>query len=125
MRDDKYPSDPMQDLRDLQTRVDDTQAVGRPALTEASQGWILRDMTPPATPPAGDVHIYAASGRMWVRSTLGTVAVEDKTGASVADVATANADATYGTPERDLINELKTQVNALLTSLRDAGIILT
>lgn len=43
--------------------------------------------------------------------------------AAVADVATANADATYGQPEADLINELKTQVNALLARLRTAGIL--
>lgn len=43
--------------------------------------------------------------------------------AAVADVATADADATYGAPEQNLINELKTQVNALLARLRLAGII--
>lgn len=46
-------------------------------------------------------------------------------GAAVADVATANADATYGQPEADLINELKTKLNATLDSLRDAGVIET
>jgi hypothetical protein len=35
-----------------------------------------------------------------------------------ADVATANADATYGQPEADLINELKTKVNSLLAAVR-------
>jgi hypothetical protein len=35
-----------------------------------------------------------------------------------ADVATANADATYGQPEADLINELKTKVNSLLAIVR-------
>lgn len=40
---------------------------------------------------------------------------------AVASVATANADATYGQPEADLINELKAQVNALLAALRTAG----
>lgn len=43
--------------------------------------------------------------------------------AAVADVATANADATYGQPEADLINELKTKVNALLAALRAAGLL--
>ena len=41
-------------------------------------------------------------------------------GAAVADVATANADATYGQPEADLINELKAQLNALLGRLRSS-----
>lgn len=43
--------------------------------------------------------------------------------AAVADVATANADATYGQPEADLINELKTKLNALLVECRKAGVI--
>jgi predicted RecA/RadA family phage recombinase len=43
--------------------------------------------------------------------------------AAVADIATADADGTYGAPEATLINELKTQVNALLARLRIAGII--
>lgn len=42
--------------------------------------------------------------------------------AAVADVATANADATYGQPEADLINELKTKLNATLAALRAAGL---
>jgi len=45
------------------------------------------------------------------------------TPAAVAAVATANADATYGQPEADLINELKTKLNAALVELRKAGII--
>lgn len=41
--------------------------------------------------------------------------------AAVDDVATADADATYGQPEADLINEIKAQLNSLLSELRDAG----
>jgi hypothetical protein len=43
--------------------------------------------------------------------------------AAVDDVATADADATYGQPEADLVNEIKDQFNALLTSLRAAGLL--
>lgn len=43
--------------------------------------------------------------------------------AAVADVATADSDATYGAAESTLINEMKTQFNALLARLRLAGII--
>lgn len=42
---------------------------------------------------------------------------------AVTDVVTANADATYGQPEADLINELKTKLNAVLVELRKAGVI--
>lgn len=42
--------------------------------------------------------------------------------AVVAAVATADADAVYGQPEADLINELKAQVNALLVAMKNAGL---
>lgn len=45
------------------------------------------------------------------------------TNAAIADVATANADATYGQPEADLINELKTKLNSVLAALRVAGVV--
>ena len=48
---------------------------------------------------------------------------KDYAEAQVANVATANADATYGQPEADLINELKTKLNALLVECRKAGVI--
>jgi hypothetical protein len=47
----------------------------------------------------------------------------DYTEVAVAAVATADADATYGQPEADLINELKTKLNALLVECRKAGVI--
>lgn len=36
--------------------------------------------------------------------------------------ATADADATYGQPEADLINELKAQLNDLIAKLQDCGL---
>lgn len=47
----------------------------------------------------------------------------DYTEVAVADVATADADSTYGQPEADLVNELKTKLNAVLVELRKAGIV--
>ena len=44
-------------------------------------------------------------------------------GAAVASVASADAGATYTAAEQALINELKTQLNALLTSLHNGKII--
>lgn len=40
---------------------------------------------------------------------------------TVGDVITADADATYGTAERDLINELKSTVNTLLSALHQGS----
>lgn len=50
---------------------------------------------------------------------------EDYAEVSITASATANADATYGQPEADLINELKSKLNALLVECRKAGIIST
>lgn len=64
------------------------------------------------------------SGVHWVEGVARTATANPPTpGAAVATVATANADATYGQPEADLINELKTQVNLILVRLRSTGII--
>lgn len=41
----------------------------------------------------------------------------------IADVASANAGATYTAAEQALINELKTQVNLLLEASRKAGFV--
>lgn len=43
---------------------------------------------------------------------------------AVPNVTTADADATYGQPEADLINALKASHNAVLAALRTAGVIL-
>lgn len=43
--------------------------------------------------------------------------------AAIADVATADADVTYGAAEASLINEIKTQFNTLLAELRAAGVL--
>lgn len=43
--------------------------------------------------------------------------------ATVTAITTADADATYGQPEADLINELKADFNTLRTNLRAAGLV--
>lgn len=40
----------------------------------------------------------------------------------VAVTTEADADATYGQPEADLINELKTIINDLIAQLKDCGL---
>lgn len=41
----------------------------------------------------------------------------------IANEATADADATYGQPEADLLNSMKTKVNSILAAMRSAKII--
>lgn len=57
----------------------------------------------------------------------GTLIGEVTKGAAVADgvastvsVTSADADATYGTPERDLINEMKADINTLVADLNNS-----
>lgn len=65
-------------FRALERRVNDlfTSIQNRSGTVVASQGWLLRAMSDPATPPTGDVYIYASGGRLWARSTLGDVPLE-------------------------------------------------
>lgn len=73
---------------------------------------------------AGTIVEVESATAVWVESDA-SLALYGKTAATVAAVATANADDTYGTAEATLINELKTQVNAILTALKAAGVMKT
>ncbi|MGW4406505.1 hypothetical protein ACWEJ6_20925, partial [Nonomuraea sp. NPDC004702] len=68
---DVFPNDLMGEIRALQKRVEDLEAQlkSRPALTEASQGWIMRGMAAPDTGsmPATDGRIYIKGGRLTFR----------------------------------------------------------
>lgn len=118
MSENRFPHDPMQDLRDLQRVVDDNQAVKGSPLLEASAGWVLRNRSTPPVPDFGDVHIYAQDNRLWARSAYWTVPLI--TGPSVGDVTVTDAGSTYTTSTQTLINQMKAQLNALLASLRYA-----
>lgn len=120
MNENRFPSDPMQDLRDLQRVVaDDKAAAAGSALLEASAGWVLRDRSTPPLPPSGDVHIYAQGGRLWQTSTFGTIPLLDA--ASHVAPVTGTVGATYTTFEQGKINELITTLAAVIASLIGAG----
>lgn len=57
-----------QAVRDLRSSITNQSAV-----TEASQGWLLTDMSTPSTPSSGKTYLYSQSGRLWARSTTETV----------------------------------------------------
>lgn len=44
-------------------------------------------------------------------------------GAAIADEATADADATFGQPEADLVNSMKAKLNLVLARMRAHGLI--
>ncbi|MEU8035720.1 hypothetical protein [Streptosporangium sp. NPDC049078] len=120
-------------MRELQrglAQVQQTAATGRP-LTEASKGWILRAMDSPDTELGpGDVHIYARSGRLWVRSQSGDIPlVEFQQGDAVSNpsYSLTNATPTYVQGQAQTVvatvDALYDSHVALLASLRAAGII--
>lgn len=71
---------------------------------------------------AGVISEVVSATSAWVEQDATLVAYA-KSGAAVAAIATADADATYGQPEADLVNEIKAQFNALRTSLINAGLL--
>lgn len=74
MAENRFPGDPMADVRDLQRTVEDEQATQRrQPLVEASAGWIFTDRATPTTPTSGKTHIYSQGGRLWAASSAGAV----------------------------------------------------
>lgn len=61
----------------------------------------------------------AASEQIKLGDILDSMNIDAIVTATPAAVATANADATYGQPEADLINEIKAQFNLLRTLVDD------
>ena len=130
MNESKFPSDPMQDLRDLQRTVADGQSTGKSPLLSASAGWVMRHRATPTPPPSGDVHIYAQNGRLWATSTLGTVPllnIPHGANVIVPGITAPNAPASYSQSQAQAISDgLATTYNSLVElvlSLRTAGVI--
>ena len=129
----RFPADDEGDFSDLRTAVDEIQALlrTRAPLTEASRGWILRQMDTPDIPPSGDVHIYASGGRLRALSTLDDVPLINRQGAAVSNPAytLTNATPTYTQAQVqtivDTLDALHASYLALLGVLRAADIINT
>ncbi|GAA0853529.1 hypothetical protein ACFQVD_26410 [Streptosporangium amethystogenes subsp. fukuiense] len=133
----KFPSDDEGDFTGLRNAVDELQALlrARAPLTEASRGWILRAMPAPDTGELGpdDVWIHARSGQLWASSQSGDVPlVQVPQAAPVAIAANMASGQIGGAPTQTQYNnlqsdavEIRAQLNALINSLRAAGILLT
>lgn len=123
MNENRFPSDPMQDLRDLQRTVSDNEATGGSPLLVASAGWVMRHRGSPPIPPSGDIHIYAQNGRLFIRSTVGEFAVIPVASADyVAPISLVDAGASYDSNAQLLLNQLKATINAILVALKLAGL---
>ncbi|WP_101788638.1 hypothetical protein [Nonomuraea indica] len=131
---DQRPANVFQDIRDLQRDVKDAQGAAprRPALIEASAGWVMRHRSTPPTPPAGDIHIYAQNGRLWVNSSLGQQMLQPQLPFPKADlvevgvVSIPNAPATYDQAHsatlRSMIFVLNNALTALIATMRANGL---
>lgn len=116
-----------------------TAAAQQKPLTESSQGWILRGRSDPSTGGLGseDVWIYAKSGKLYAKSAGGSPVPLDPIptfpkGASVsappamtAFTAPASYNVLHSQSLRDDIAALRTKVIQLITSLENAGLLLT
>jgi hypothetical protein len=132
MADNKFPADPMLDLRDLQRKVDELlAAISRGSLTTASAGWILPNTAHPANPASG-VHIYGNGDDLAVLTPAGVIKRIPRAGAAVSNPATMTAGSappSYSQSHSDQLRadiaELRTVLLLLLTSLRTPGVINT
>jgi len=131
---DLFPSDFLQDVAEIgkDARQAKTLAGARAPLTEASAGWILRDRADPDTPPDG-VHIYAQDGEFYVRTAGGidrniiplrAAPVAIAANMTSGQIGGAPTQAQYNNLQSDAV-EIRAQLNALINSLRAAGILLT
>ncbi|MBG0828568.1 hypothetical protein HS041_12390 [Planomonospora sp. ID67723] len=127
MSENRYPGDPMQDLRDLQRAMGEQQATQqRQPLTEATLGWILHNMATPSAAAAG-CHIFASGGQPYAVDSSGVVwSMRHRRGAAVSDpsVSVSSAPASYDQSHiQSLVNavqSLNTAVVALITSLENS-----
>ncbi|WP_431903606.1 hypothetical protein [Nonomuraea sp. bgisy101] len=133
MRYDEFGTDQTRIIRDLERRIEvlEAQARTRPGapVTQASGPLFLPNSSTPAT-PSGGCAIYAVSGGFRVIDSSGTVR-QITAGAAVSNPTLVMGDAPgsyttgYANTQSAAINELNNRLTALLTSLRNAGVIST
>lgn len=111
---DVYPGDLANRIRQLEKDIEDLKAQGRPAATEASQGWRLKSMSVPAV-PSGEAHIGADASGFFAADVNGVKRMMYKA-SHVTPIAAAAGD-TYTTGTRDLINLLVARLNELIAAL--------
>ncbi|MFN2636921.1 MAG: hypothetical protein ABR585_07845 [Gemmatimonadaceae bacterium] len=132
MADNKFPADPMQDMRTAQRTVDELQAtLSREALTTASAGWKLPNMAHPDNPDDG-VHIYGNGDDLAVLTPSGVVKRIPNPAAAVAIVPNMTAGSIGGSPTMGQYNALyddavaiRATVNEMIGKFRAAGFLLT
>ncbi|MCK2214301.1 hypothetical protein MF672_010930 [Actinomadura sp. ATCC 31491] len=129
---DVYASNLASRVEQLEREVDQLKALlgTRPALTAASQGWLLTNQAVPDV-DVGQVHIGANSGEFFAVGSSGVVRRLYPQAATVAAFTTLpsgtpdNVIATLGgTYDGSAINgnflDVATKINAILTSLKNA-----
>lgn len=117
---DVYPNDLVQRIRDLEKRVEELQALlgSREPLTAASKGWLLSNMTIP-TVSSGQAHIGANNNDVFASTINGTKYMLPR--APNPGTVSGSVGDTYTTFTRDLINDLISKFNSLVSGLDGAG----
>ncbi|MEV7013260.1 hypothetical protein [Streptosporangium sp. NPDC051022] len=129
----EYRDDILAEIGTMKRQIAEAFGTGqqRVPITEASAGWFMPNRTEPPAPLSG-VHIYASGGEFRVKTSSGVVrGIIPPQGTAVANPAVVlhNPPASYTQAQiQEIVNTLdsvSTQFLALLTSLRNAGIIST
>lgn len=128
--DNKFPADPMLDLRGLQRTVDELLAsISQRSLTTASTGWLMPNMAHPSNPTSG-VHIYGNGDDLAVLTPDGLVKRIPNPGSAVSNPSAMTAGSAPGSYSpshsealRADISEVRLVLTLLLASLENAGII--
>ncbi|MFF0867618.1 hypothetical protein ACFYUV_38055 [Nonomuraea sp. NPDC003560] len=121
---DPTPTDFARLFRELEKRVETLEARQgtRPPITEASAGWTLRGMATPDTSgmPATDGRIYMKGGRFTCRPGGNGSEVQLRPPITIGDpgdVSAGDAGSTYTSLEQALLNQLKSRVNGMRSSM--------
>lgn len=128
---DVYPADAAARIRQLERDVADLKALlqARPALTQASQGWRMSDMSVPSV-SSGTCHVGCNGGEFFSVNSAGTVKRMFSQAAAITNQVDFLSGQIGGAPTQTQYNNLQTDAVRtrayafdLTTILRNAGII--
>jgi hypothetical protein len=128
---DKFPGDLTDEVARLRAEINELKALlkSRPALTQASQGWRMANMTIPAV-GAGEIHVGANGDDFYAATSSGVKRILSPA-APIANQANFTSSDISSTPTAAQYNALRADAVAtrqyafdLTTRLRNAGHIL-
>lgn len=125
---DRFPDDLFGEIRRLTARVEalEAQLRARPALTAASQGWLMSNRSVPSV-SSGEIHIGCNAGDFYVSTASGTKRIPGVAAAVTAPNPTlSNAPGTYDQAHSQQLavacDDFRIAWAALIPALKTAGL---